>query len=57
MQIWRNILYFLNCKKHIFIINAKVLKTSNGRIMLLSKCATSNSKNQDLTKKKNQENY
>ena len=36
--------YFLKCRKNTEIKNAKVLRTENGRIMLLSKCAVRDSK-------------
>ena len=38
--------YCLKCRKNAENINPKVLKTSNGKIMLLSKCDTCGS--QDL---------
>ena len=36
--------YCLKCKKNTEIINPKVLKTTNGKIMILSKCAICRSK-------------
>ena len=36
--------YCLKCKKHTKDINSQVSSTSNGRIMILSKCAIRNSK-------------
>ena len=36
--------YCLKCRKNIESKNTKVVKTKNGRIMLLSKCSMSNSK-------------
>ena len=36
--------YCLKCRKNTENINLKVLKTSNGRTMLLSNCAMCNSK-------------
>ena len=36
--------YCFKCKKDTENINSKVLKTSNGRTMILSKCAISGSK-------------
>ena len=36
--------YFLKCRKNTESKNAKVLRTENGRIMLLSKCAVRDSK-------------
>ena len=40
--------YCLKRKKNTESINPKVLKTSNGKTMLLSKCTICGSKNQDL---------
>ena len=37
-------LYCLKCRKDTENINSKVSKTSNGRIMILSKCAICGSK-------------
>ena len=37
--------YFLKCRKNTESKNQKVVKTKNGRIMLLSKSAACNSKN------------
>ena len=36
--------YCLKCRKNTESKNPKVVKTENGRIMLLSKCAVCNSK-------------
>ena len=36
--------YCLRCKKHTENINPQVSSTSNGKIMILSKCAICNSK-------------
>ena len=36
--------YCLKCKKHTENINPQVSSTSNGKIKILSKCATCNSK-------------
>ena len=36
--------YFLKCKKDTENINPRILKTSNGKTMLLSKCAICGSK-------------
>ena len=36
--------YCLKCRKNIENINPRVSKTSNNRIMILSKCAISSSK-------------
>ena len=43
-------LYCLKCRKNTENINLRVSKSSNGRTMLLSKCAICDSKNQDLLK-------
>ena len=52
--------YCLKCKKNIYIytesINPKVSATSNGRTMILSKCAICGS-NQNLLKRKKQKDY
>ena len=42
--------YCLKCRKNTENINLRVSKSSNGRTMLLSKCAICDSKNQDLLK-------
>ena len=44
--------YCLNCRKNTENINPKVLKTSNGRTMLLSKCAICDSKKSRFIKNK-----
>ena len=49
--------YCLKCKKSTESINPKVLKTTNGKTMILSKCAICSSKNQTLLKSKNQKYY
>ena len=49
--------YCLKCKKNTYSINPKVSATSNGRTMILSKCATCAVKNQNLLKKKKQRDY
>ena len=36
--------YCLKCKKHTKNINPRVSSTSNGKVMILSKCAICNSK-------------
>ena len=38
------LLYCLKCRKNTENKNLKVVKTRNGRIMILSKCAVSDSK-------------
>ena len=40
--------YSLKGKRNKKNINAKMLKTKNGRLMLLSKCAECGNKKQDL---------
>ena len=42
--------YCLKCRKNAEIENAKIVKTEIGRIMLLSKCAVSSSKNSKFIK-------
>ena len=42
--------YCLKCKKNTESKNPKVVKTKNGRIMLLSKCAVCDSKKSKCTK-------
>ena len=42
--------YCLKCKKNTESINPKVLKTTNGKTMTLSKCAIRAVKNQNLLK-------
>ena len=49
--------YCLKCRKETENINPRVSKTSNNRIMVLSKCAICGSKNQDLLKIKKQKDY
>ena len=36
--------YCLKCKKHTKNINTRVSSTSNGKVIILSKCAICNSK-------------
>ena len=43
--------YCLKCKKNTENINSKVLKTNNGKTMLLSKCAICGSKKSRFIKK------
>ena len=43
--------YCLKCKKNTENINPRVSKTSNGKIMLLSKCAICGSKKSRFIKK------
>ena len=47
----------LMCKKNTESINPRVSATSNGRTMILSKCAICGSKNQNLLKIKKQKDY
>ena len=49
--------YCLKCRKDTENINPKVSSTSNGKAMILSKCAICGSKNQDLLKIKKQKDY
>ena len=42
--------YCLKCKKNIESKNQKILKTKNGRIMLLSKCSVRNSQKSKFLK-------
>ena len=49
--------YCLKWKKDTENINSRVSDTSNGRTMILSKCAIAGSKNQDLLKIKKQKDY
>ena len=43
--------YCLKCKKNTESINPKVLKTSNGKTMILSKCAICSRKKSKFIKK------
>ena len=43
--------YCLKCKRNIESINPRVLKTSDGKIMILSKCAICSSKKRKCIKK------
>ena len=49
--------YCLKCRKDTENINPTVSKTSNGRTMLLSKCAIYGSKKSRLLKIKKQKDY
>ena len=40
--------YCLKCKKHTKNIDPQVSSTSNGKLMILSKCAICNSRNLNL---------
>ena len=44
-------LYCLNCKKYTKNINPQVSSTSNGKMMILSKCAICSSKKSRFIKK------
>ena len=43
--------YCLKCKKYIKNINPQISSTSNGKFMILSKCAICNSKKSKFIKK------
>ena len=43
--------YCLKCRKYTKNINAQVLSTSNGKLMILSKCAICGSKKSKFIKK------
>ena len=43
--------YCLKCRKHTGNINPQVSSTSNGKVMILSKCAICNSKKSKLINK------
>ena len=49
--------YCLKSKKNTKNINPKISSTSNGKSMILSKCAICGSKNQDLLEIKKQKDY
>ena len=49
--------YCLKCKKDTESINPRVSNASNGKIMLLSKCAKCESKNQGSLKTRKQKDY
>ena len=50
--------YCLKCKRNTESINSKVLKTTNGRKMILSTCAICGSKKkQNLLKSSKQKDY
>ena len=40
--------YCLKCKKNAKIIDAKIMKTKNGRFLLSSKCVVCGNKNKNL---------
>ena len=42
--------YYLKCRENIKSKDPEVVKTKNGRIMILSKCAVCNSKTQKFLK-------
>ena len=43
--------YYLKCKKNTKNINPEVSKTSNGKIIMLSKCAVCNAKKSKFIEK------
>ena len=47
----------LKCKKYTKNINPQVSSASNGKLMILSKCAICNSKNLNLLISKKQKDY
>ena len=49
--------YCLKCKKNTESINPKVSRTTNGKMMILSKCAICGSKNPNLLKSNKQKYY
>ena len=49
--------YCLKCKKNTESIDPKVSTTSNGKTMILSKCAIRDAKKKKLLKKKKQKDY
>ena len=49
--------YCLKCKKYTKNINPQVSSTSNGKFMILSKCAICSSKNLNSLKNKKQVDY
>ena len=57
VYLLNNVIALLEVWKKTESKNPKVAKTKNGRIMLLSKCAVSNVKTQDLSKSKKLVDY
>ena len=49
--------YCLNCNKNVEIINPRVSQTSNGKTMLLSKCAVCGNKKSRFIKREKQLDY
>ena len=50
--------YCLKCKEKTDTKNPRIVKTKNGRVVLLSNCAVCNcKKSQGLSKSKNQKNF
>ena len=49
--------YFLKCKKYTKNINPQVSSSSNGKLMILSKCAICGSKKSRFIKNKKQKDY
>ena len=49
--------YCVKCKRYTKNINPRILSTSKGKAIILSKCAIYGSKNQDLLKIKKEKDY
>ena len=49
--------YCLKCRKYTKNINAQVLSTSNGKLMILSKYAICSSKKSKFIKKEDEKDY
>ena len=49
--------FCLKCKKYTENINPQVSSTSNGKFMILSKCAICNSKKSKFIKKQDEKDY
>ena len=49
--------YCLKCKKYTENVNRQVSSTSNGKMMILSKCAICDSKKSRFIKNKKQKDY
>ena len=57
MHMYKMESYCLKCKKNTENIDPKISSTSNGKAMILSKCAICGSKNPDLLHTKKQNDY
>ena len=57
MYIYKMKSYCLKCRKDTENINPRVSNTSNGRTMILSKCAICDSRKPRFIKTKKQEDY